>query len=63
MVPLNNENEWTPLSELLSNLIAKYADDLDINAMPNPNAVSEKSDTIGSLQKGTKETVANNSVE
>lgn len=62
MVPLNNENEWTPLSELLSNLIAKYADDLDIDAMPDPDTALEEAHTIGSLKKNTKDTVVKENI-
>lgn len=34
---MKNENEWSTLSELLSNLIVKYADALDIDSMPTPD--------------------------
>lgn len=59
---MNNENEWTPLSELLSNLIAKYADDLDIDAMPDPDTALEEAHTIGSSKKNTKETVVKENI-
>jgi hypothetical protein len=38
---LKNENEWSSLSDLLSNLIVKYADTLDIDSLPNPHTYSE----------------------
>lgn len=55
-------NEWSPLSELLSNLIVKYADALDIDSMPDPNTTLEKIDTPDSLKKSTKEIVASDDV-
>ena len=55
---MNNENEWGPLSELLSHLIAKYADDLDIDAMPKPDIPLEEADAIGALNKMTAATIA-----
>lgn len=42
---MKNENEWNTLSELLSNLIVKYADALDIDSMPNPD-ISHKDTEI-----------------
>ena len=38
---MKNENEWSSLSDLLSNLIVKYADTLDIDSLPNPHTYSE----------------------
>lgn len=45
---MKNENEWNTLSELLSNLIVKYADTLDIDSMPNPD-ISHKNHDISQL--------------
>lgn len=38
---MKNVDEWSGFSELLSNLIAKYADVLDIDSMPNPESSSK----------------------
>lgn len=38
---MKNENEWGSLSELLSNLIVKYADTLDIDSLPDPHTYLE----------------------
>lgn len=42
---MKNDDEWCGLSELLSNLIAKYADVLDIDSMPTPDISSKDTDT------------------
>lgn len=52
---MKNENEWNTLSELLSNLIVKYADALDIDSMPNPD-ISHKNTDIS--QPNTKDNIA-----
>lgn len=57
-----NPNEWSPLSELLSNLIVKYADALDIDSMPNPDTAFGKTDTPDGFKKSTKEIVASDDV-
>lgn len=55
-------NEWGSLSELLSNLIVKYADALDIDSLPDPVISTEERNSINKLNKNDKKIVANNSV-
>ena len=55
---MKNVDEWSGLSELLSNLIAKYADVLDIDSMPNPEPSSKDTDTTDKLNQNTKESIA-----
>lgn len=55
-------NEWSPLSELLSNLIVKYADALDIDSMPDPDTMSKKADTTDNVKKSAKEIVASDDI-
>lgn len=38
---MTNGDEWNGLSKLLSNLIAKYADALDIASLPDPKSDSK----------------------
>ncbi|WP_313524707.1 hypothetical protein [Anaerotignum sp.] len=52
---MKSENEWNTLSELLSNLIVKYADALDIDSMPNPE-ISYKNTDIS--QPNAKDNIA-----
>lgn len=42
---MTNGDEWNGLSKLLSNLIAKYADALDIDSLPNPKSDSKDAKT------------------
>lgn len=52
---MKNENEWSSLSDLLSNLIVKYADALDIDSLPNPHIYSEdKSSPYTSKENNNK---------
>lgn len=55
---MKNENEWSQLSELLSHLIVKYADDLDIDAMPKPNMPLQDANTADALKKNAAEPIA-----
>lgn len=55
-------NEWSPLSELLSNLIVKYADALDIDSMPDPDTAFEKTDTLNNVKKSAEVIVASDDV-
>ena len=57
-----NINEWAPLSDLLSNLIVKYADVLDIDSLPNPNMPFEESGTTDTIKKRNKEIIANDDI-
>ena len=59
---LKNDDEWCGLSELLSNLIAKYADVLDIDSMPTPDISSKDTDTPNKLNKNQKDSIADSSV-
>ena len=36
-VVVNSSDEWGPLADLLADLIAKYADEMDFEGMPDPN--------------------------
>lgn len=38
---MRNDNEWSAFANLLGNLIAKYADVLDIDSLPDPVIPSE----------------------
>ena len=42
---LRNDNEWSAFANLLGNLIAKYADVLDIDSLPDPVIHSEDTKT------------------
>ena len=42
---LRNDNEWSAFANLLGNLIAKYADVLDIDSLPDPVIPSEDTKT------------------
>ena len=42
---LRNDNEWGAFANLLGNLIAKYADVLDIDSLPDPVIPSEDTKT------------------
>jgi len=42
---LRNDNEWSAFANLLGNLIAKYADVLDIDSLPDPIIISEDTKT------------------
>ena len=42
---MRNDNEWSAFANLLGNLIAKYADVLDIDALPDPVIPSEDTKT------------------
>ena len=42
---LRNDNEWSAFATLLGNLIAKYADVLDIDSLPDPIIPSEDTKT------------------
>ena len=42
---MKNVDEWSGFSELMSNLIAKYADVLDIDSMPDPKSTSQDTKT------------------
>ncbi|MFQ9892931.1 MAG: hypothetical protein ACLRWH_07160 [Emergencia sp.] len=52
-------DEWSGLADLLANLIAKYADDLDIEHLPEPPQMkkTEKFDTL--MRKSTGERIEN----
>lgn len=43
---IKTKNEWSELSDLLSNLIAKYAEALDIDSLPEPISKTIISDEI-----------------
>ena len=36
-VVVNSPDEWGPLADLLADLIAKYADEMDFEGMPDPD--------------------------
>lgn len=38
---MRNVNEWSAFANLLGNLIAKYADVLDVDSLPDPFIPSE----------------------
>ncbi len=42
---MRNDNEWSAFANLLGNLIAKYADVLDIDSLPDPIIISEDTKT------------------
>ena len=42
---MRNDNEWSAFANLLGNLIAKYADVLDIDSSPDPVIPSEDTKT------------------
>lgn len=42
---MRNDNEWSTFANLLGNLIAKYADVLDIDSLPDPVIPSEDTKT------------------
>lgn len=42
---MRNDNEWSAFANLLGNLIAKYADVLDIDSLPDPVISSEDTKT------------------
>ena len=42
---VRNDNEWSAFANLLGNLIAKYADVLDIDSLPDPVIPSEDTKT------------------
>ena len=42
---MRNDNEWSAFANLLGNLIAKYADVLDIDLLPDPVIPSEDTKT------------------
>lgn len=42
---MRNDNEWSAFANLLGNLIAKYADVLDIDSLPDPVIPSEDTKT------------------
>ena len=42
---MRNDNEWSAFANLLGNLIAKYADVLDIDSLPDPIIPSEDTKT------------------
>lgn len=44
---MRNDNEWGAFANLLGNLIAKYADVLDIDSLPDPVIPSEDTKTNG----------------
>ena len=35
-VTVNRSDEWKPLADLLADLIAKYADEINFEELPNP---------------------------
>ena len=55
---MKNADEWSGLSELLSNLIAKYADALDIDSMLNPETSSKDTNKTDKLNQNTKDSIA-----
>lgn len=61
-VRTKNINEWAPLSDLLSNLIVKYADVLDIDSLPDPNMPFEDDGTADSIKKRNREILANDDI-
>ena len=42
---MRNDNEWGAFANVLGNLIAKYADVLDIDSLPDPVIPSEDTKT------------------
>ena len=42
---MKNVDEWSTFANLLGNLIAKYADVLDIDSLPDPDISSEDTKT------------------
>jgi len=44
-----NKDEWSGFAVLLANLIEKYADDLDIENLPEPQEILEKKDQKESI--------------
>ena len=36
-IVINSSDEWGPLADLLADLIAKYADEMDFEGMPDPD--------------------------
>lgn len=42
---MKNVDEWSIFANLLGNLIAKYADDLDVDSLPDPDISSEDTKT------------------
>lgn len=43
---IKTKNEWSELSDLLSNLIAKYAEAINIDSLPEPIPKTMISDEI-----------------
>ena len=43
--PHKTSDEWNGFADLLANLIEKYAEDLEIDRLPNPSVYIDKSTT------------------
>ena len=43
--PYMKSDEWNGFADLLANLIEKYAEDLEIDRLPNPSMYIDKSTT------------------
>lgn len=55
---MKNVDEWDALANLLGNLIAKYADVLDLDSLPDPNITSKDTKTNEIKNKNFSESVA-----
>ena len=48
---VNRSDEWKPLADLLADLIAKYADEINFEELPDPEKVSPGKNDEGILQE------------
>lgn len=52
-------DEWSGLADLLANLIAKYADDLDIEHLPEPPQMKKTEKFHALMRKSIVESIEN----
>lgn len=45
-VVVKERDEWSSLAELIGNIVAKYADELDFDSMPDPDEYLMKRDML-----------------
>jgi len=53
-VVVKERDEWSSLAELIGNIVAKYADELDFDSMPDPDKYMMKRDMLEAYKVYTR---------
>lgn len=55
MVVIKDRDEWSGLAEFLGNMIAKYADEIDFDSLPDPDVFIAKRTMLKSYKTYRRE--------